>query len=204
MSCPTCTPAKVWRTLPGQFAVAWVLKNAAAAPGAMTVPVEFEVNLLVTSPPTPRIQTPPPGWLGFGSPGAETKALPCWLRKAVLMFPKAPAKEPAAAPPAAAAACNWPPKRGAPGPEAVVVQFCANAPEPVEIATAKANPARTRPSRAFNLRFMERAPEFQFQQKIKLQALCKGDSHTLEVRNDPRARSGHDFRRLCYKGNMIV
>jgi len=34
---------------------------------------------------------------------------------------------------------------------------------------------------------MERAPEFQFQQKIKLQALCKGDSHTLEVRNDPRA-----------------
>src|SRR5436190_20978283 len=187
MSCPTCTPAKVSRTLPGQFAVAWVLNNAAAAPVAMTVPVEFEVNLLVTSPPTPRIQTPPPGWLGFGSPGAETKALPCWLRKAVLMLPKAPAKEPAAAPPAAAAACNWPPNRGAPGPEAVVVQFCANAPEPVESATTKTNPARTRPSRAFNLRFMKTAPEFFNPAKNKFQALCKGDSHRLEVGNDRRA-----------------
>src|SRR5712672_1623310 len=165
MSCPTCTPAKVSRTLPGQLAVAWVLKAAPNKPGAVTVPVEFEVNLLVTSPPTPRIQTPPPGWLGFGSPGAETKALPCWLRKAVLMFPKAPAKEPAAAPPAAAAACSWPPKKGAPGPVAVVVQFCANAPEPVESAIAKANPARTRPWRPFDRRFMETAPEFQFSKK---------------------------------------
>ena len=35
------------------------------------------LNLLVTSPPTPRTQTPPLGWSGLGSLGAETKALPC-------------------------------------------------------------------------------------------------------------------------------
>src|SRR5260221_13320758 len=34
------------------------------------------------------------------------------------------------------------------GPVCVVLQFCANAPEPVEITTAKANPARIPPSRA--------------------------------------------------------
>jgi len=55
------------------------------------------------------------------------------------------------------------------GPVCVVLQFCANAPEPVEITTAKANPARIPPSRAFNLRFMETAPEMFNPEKIKLQ-----------------------------------
>src|ERR1700676_4374411 len=72
------------------------------------------------------------------------------------MFPRAPAKAPAAAPPAAAAVVNWAPKNGEPGPEVVVVQFCAKAAEPVEIATAKAKPATIRPLRAFNLMFMKK------------------------------------------------
>ena len=44
---------------------------------------------MFTWPPTPRAQTPPPGWSGAGSAGADTKALPCWVRKAVLTLPMA-------------------------------------------------------------------------------------------------------------------
>ena len=102
------------------------------------------------------------------------------------MFPKAPANAPAAAPPAAAAAPNWAPKNGAPGPEAVVVQFCAKAPEPVEIAIAKANPARIRPLRAFSLTLMERPPKID-PAKIKALLLCKGESRALEVCKEGRA-----------------
>src|SRR6185295_15599923 len=51
---------------------------------------EFEVVFSVTSPPMARAQTPPPGWSGAGLPGAETNALPCCVRKAVLTLPIAP------------------------------------------------------------------------------------------------------------------
>ena len=51
------------------------------------MPTEFELDEMFTWPPTPRAQTPPPGWSGAGSAGADTKALPCWVRNAVLMLP---------------------------------------------------------------------------------------------------------------------
>jgi hypothetical protein len=120
------------------------------------------------------------------------------------MFPRAPAKEPAADPPAAAAACSWAPKRGAPGPVAVVVQFCANAPELVEITTAKANPARTPPSRAFNLRFMETAPEFQFSKKSNFRHFVRETRTRWKFVKRVAHPARHDFRSLCHKGNIIA
>src|SRR6202043_3708775 len=74
--------------------------------GPPTVCRTEPAQLEVTSPPTPRTHTPPPGWSNLGSPGDETKALPCWVRKAVRMLPRALANEPEAAPPVAAIAVN--------------------------------------------------------------------------------------------------
>src|ERR1044072_28005 len=51
------------------------------------MPTEFEVDEMFTWPPTPRAHTPPPGWSGAGSDGADTKALPCWVRNSVLTLP---------------------------------------------------------------------------------------------------------------------
>src|SRR5277367_5472425 len=73
------------------------------------------------------------------------------------MFPSAPANDPDAAPPAAAAVASPGPKKTAPGPVAEVVHVvvgagdCANAPELAETAITKAKPAKIRPLRAFNL-----------------------------------------------------
>jgi len=120
------------------------------------------------------------------------------------MLPRVPAKEPAAAPPAAAAACSWPPKSGAPGPVAVVAQFCANAPEPVESAIAKANPARTRPWRPFDRRFMETAPEFQFSKKSNFRHFVRETRTRWKFVTTLAPRPRHDFRRLCHKRNMIA
>ena len=76
------------------------------AGGRFSVPtvVEFEVDLTSTSPPMARAQTPPPGWLGAGFGGAETNALPCWVRNTVLTLPIAPAIAAPAAPPGSARA----------------------------------------------------------------------------------------------------
>lgn len=54
--------------------------------GVATVVVEFVTDFVVTSPPTPRTHTPPPGWSGAGLGGAETNALPCCEIKAVLIW----------------------------------------------------------------------------------------------------------------------
>ena len=66
--------------------------------------LEFELDFTVTSPPTPRAQTPPPGWSGPGLAGADTNALPCWVKKAVLTLPIAPT---IADPAAATGIANW-------------------------------------------------------------------------------------------------
>ena len=83
MSVPTCAPAKVWRCELLQLLVAVLI----TAPPWVETPTEFEVELMFTWPPTPRAHTPPPGWSGAGSAGADTKALPCWVRNAVLTLP---------------------------------------------------------------------------------------------------------------------
>src|SRR4051794_21578311 len=83
MSVPTCAPAKVWRCWLLQLVVAVLI----VAPPCVEIPTEFEVDEIFTWPPTPRAHTPPPGWSGAGSAGADTKALPCWVRNAVLMLP---------------------------------------------------------------------------------------------------------------------
>src|SRR5262249_1001271 len=79
----------------------WLLKQfelivvlPAGASGTSAVPLDVELLFSVTSPPITRPQTPPPGWFGAGFDGAETKALPCWPRKMVLMLPMAPASAP--------------------------------------------------------------------------------------------------------------
>jgi hypothetical protein len=82
-------------------------------------------------------------------------------------LPSAPANDPEAAPPAAAAAANWPPKNGAPGPLAVVVQFCAKAPELVETAVARAMPAKIRPLPTVNRIFMNKPPNSKRQNQSK-------------------------------------
>src|SRR5690349_7702976 len=74
MSVPTCEPAKVAWTEPAQLVTALVLPAPAGIgtraggltimpmPGpVVTVPVPVLLNLVVSSPPTPRAQTPPPG-----------------------------------------------------------------------------------------------------------------------------------------------
>src|SRR5690349_16985677 len=155
MSWPTWAPTKFALTLPAQLKLASVPNTGLKTP-AFTLPVAVELNLLVTSPPTTRVQTPPPGWLGWGSPGADTKALPCWLRNAVLILPKAPAKAPEAAPPAAAMAANCGPKlAGGPAPGPVTVPtHCAKAPELVEATIAKAMPAKIRLLPTVSVTFM--------------------------------------------------
>src|SRR3954467_14046274 len=83
MSVPTCAPAKVWRCWLLQLVVAVLI----VAPPCVEIPTEFEVDEIFTWPPTPRAHTPPPGCSGAGSAGSDTKALPCWVRNAVLMLP---------------------------------------------------------------------------------------------------------------------
>src|SRR5690349_11483152 len=86
MSAPIWTPAKFSWVEFAQFTV------TAEDPGAVTVaPFEMEVDLRSASPPTPRAQTPPPGWFGVGLGGAETNALPCWVKNTLLTLPMAPA-----------------------------------------------------------------------------------------------------------------
>src|SRR5512147_2223466 len=85
MSAPTCAPAKVWRCWLLQLVVAVLI----VAPPWVETPTEFEVDEMLAWPPTPRAHTPPPGWSGAGSAGADTKALPCWVRNAVLTLPMA-------------------------------------------------------------------------------------------------------------------
>src|SRR3954462_4924626 len=88
MSVPTCAPAKVWRCWLLQLVVAGLI----VAPPCVEIPTEFEVEEIFTWPPTPRAHTPPPGWSGAGSAGADTKALPCWGGNGRLMLPVAAGK----------------------------------------------------------------------------------------------------------------
>src|SRR6187431_444948 len=83
MSVPTWAPAKVCRCELLQLVVAVLM----TAPPWVEMPTDREEEVVFTSPPTPRAHTPPPGWSGEGLAGADTKALPCWVRKAVLTLP---------------------------------------------------------------------------------------------------------------------
>src|ERR1700730_16371601 len=89
----------------------------------------------------------------MGLEGADTKALPCWVRKAVLTLPIAPA---IAAPAAPGGTASKPIFVTLSVPVCVVLQFCANAAvEAEEAAIAKAMTAKTRPLRAFKVTFMK-------------------------------------------------
>src|SRR5712672_320588 len=140
MSAPTCTPAKFWCCVLLEFVVV-LLKTA---PFCEFVLFDVETDLRSTWPPTPRTQTPPPGWSGAGLPGADTNALPCWVRKAVLTLPMAPDTAAAAAP-AGTARSTW---LLIGVPVCVVVQFCAMAAEDAEQAIAKATAEKIRRPRA--------------------------------------------------------
>src|ERR1700730_1240904 len=148
MSAPTCTPAKFSRDELAQ-AVFEVLTTAPVSLRVFAL-AEFDVVFSVTSPPMTRPQTPPPGWSGAGFAGAETNALPCWVRNAVLTLPIAP-EIAAPAAPAGTASCDWLPR--VIGPFCTVVQFgtatpggigsaCANAPPEADSITIKVVPAR--------------------------------------------------------------
>jgi hypothetical protein len=153
--------------------------------GEETAPLEVEVNLLVTSPPTPRTQTPPPGWSGFGSLGAETKALPCWVRKAVLRLPRVPANELAADPAEVVTAPSC-----AENKPAAVVVHCAKAPELVETAMAKAKAAKTRPltARGFKTFLMAIAPQSRKRVEIPILLLGHRTRRLRKARNAGNAR----------------
>src|ERR1700730_11709260 len=100
MSAPTWTPAKLSCVLLKHFDVAVDVPRG----GVEEAPAEIDVDLISASPPTARAHTPPPGWLGMGLAGAETNALPCWVRKTLLTLPMAPA---IAAPEAPAGIASW-------------------------------------------------------------------------------------------------
>jgi hypothetical protein len=81
------------------------------------------------------------------------------------MLPNAPAKDPAAAPPAAETVASWGPRR----PVGAGPVHCAKAPEEfVETAIAKAIPAKIRPLRAFNLTFMKQPQKIAISGKFQL------------------------------------
>src|SRR5215468_8054173 len=87
MSAPACTPPKL---TPCELLhlVRAVFTGAPPAVGVVTND-DVDVVLKFSTPPTPRAQTPPPGWFGRGFGGADTKALPCCVRNAVVTLPMA-------------------------------------------------------------------------------------------------------------------
>jgi hypothetical protein len=121
--------------------LAQVVLAVFCTPTPVELATEVEVEEMLAWPPTPRAQTPPPGWSGAGLPGAETKALPCWVRKTLLTLPIAPAIAALAAPGAIArvpmlvmkvpVVLVW-----------VVAQFWANA-DDADINTVTTAPAST-------------------------------------------------------------
>src|SRR5262245_50773761 len=143
MSLPTWTPAKELCSRLLQLIVPVTLSFWRGAPTARLV-FAVDVELMFTSPPTPRAHTPPPWVSGGAPPGLATKALPCWVRNAVLTLAIEEATEPAV--PAAKA----PMVDGRSVIPPIVIspaQFCAHAPEEVISATTSA----LEPSRALFL-----------------------------------------------------
>jgi hypothetical protein len=79
-SLPNCTPAKVSSTFNAHETVPLLGRPGTAG---VKTPAAFVVFFTVTSPPTPRTQTPPPSWFGSGLAGLPIKAV-LWSRNAVL------------------------------------------------------------------------------------------------------------------------
>src|SRR6201985_1368367 len=101
-------------------------------------PFETEVDLTSASPPTARAQTPPPGWLGVGFGGAETNALPCWVKNTLSTLPIAPAIAELAAQDGVATSATPPTPFNEAGLDEVVTHWAKA--EELESASAKAAP----------------------------------------------------------------
>src|SRR5437016_2442482 len=132
MSVPTCTPANVSCCLLAQLTVP--VRFVASGAGAVSVTADPELLLMLTSPPTPRTHTPPPCSFGPAPPGLETNALVWFDRNAVLTLAMVADTE-----------LDTDAPNVANGPNPVMVfrpagmtQFCAQAPEEANSATAKA------------------------------------------------------------------